>query len=96
MAEVGVSGRKLTRKYCLFKDLNKEQVYLVAVLVQSLFWFKIFQTGLNFINYQQKPKFGTEKWINLQTAAFAGSANPVKFYSKSEILVKEFVKSVDP
>ena len=46
--------------------------------------------------YMQGPKCGPKTWMNLQSAAIAGSGNPLKSRFESEIRAKIFSKSVDP
>ena len=44
----------------------------------------------------QSLKSGPKKSMNLQTAAIAGSGNPLKSRFESEIRAKIFSKSADP
>ena len=46
--------------------------------------------------YMQGPKCGPKTWMNLQSAAIAGSGNPLKSRFESEIRAIMISKSVDP
>ena len=51
---------------------------------------------VKYFYYMQGPKCGPKTWMNLQSAAIAGSGNPLKSRFESEIRAKIFLKSVDP
>ena len=74
---------------------SADQLWFVNQICPSIFALNT-QSSQKYLNYMQSLKSGPKKLMNPQTAAIAGSGNPLKSRFESEIRAKIFSKSADP